>query len=181
VGYRPVIRTAEHQVQHRLGSRSPDSVVKCYHALALDERRGTFRLHRLDAKVVDANQEGRLFELWFRGVHSDVGGGNKNSGLSSIALNWMFTKAVKQKLPIDPHAIADASMKMRLDSPISVHDLDPIKTKFRTVRWNDRAHHSVMFRVDTAKLQHNNPPENLALVDDAGNAAGVFTKAVLGV
>ena len=159
----------------------PDSVVKCYHALALDERRGTFRLHRLEARVADANQEGRLFEVWFRGVHSDVGGGNKNPGLSSITLNWMFANAVKRGLPIDPQAIADNAMRMRFDSPISVHDLDLIKTKFRTVRWDDRAHHSVMFRADTAKLQHNHPPENLALVDDVGDTAGVFSKVILGV
>ena len=68
----------------------PDNVTKCYHALALDERRQTFHLHRLNASVVDAMQEGRLFELWFRGVHSDVGGGNDNAGLSSISLQWML-------------------------------------------------------------------------------------------
>ena len=45
--------------------------------------------------------EGRLFEVWFRGVHSDVGGGNNNPALSSIALNWMLRKAASCGLPID--------------------------------------------------------------------------------
>jgi len=36
--------------------------------MALDARRIDFKLHRTDAKVKDANQPGRLFEVWFRGV-----------------------------------------------------------------------------------------------------------------
>jgi uncharacterized protein (DUF2235 family) len=77
----------------------PDNVRKCFHALALDERRIDFKVHRLDARVEDANQEGRLFEVWFHGVHSDVGGGTDCPGLSSLALNWMFRHANGLALP----------------------------------------------------------------------------------
>src|SRR5262249_8994671 len=49
----------------------PDKVDKCFHAMALDERRHTFPLTRLSVQVPDATGEGKLYELWFRGVHSD--------------------------------------------------------------------------------------------------------------
>ena len=100
----------------------PDSVAKCFHAMALDERRIDFKLHRPDARVDDANQEGRLFEVWFRGVHSDVGGGNDRPGLSSIALNWMFAKALKTGVPLDSAAIALNAGRMSQNDKISVHE-----------------------------------------------------------
>ena len=64
----------------------PHTVEHCSHAMALHETRYNFPLHRLDPSPV-------LNETWFRGVHSDVGGGNGNSGLSSISLDWMFRAA----------------------------------------------------------------------------------------
>ena len=46
----------------------PKSILEyCFHAMALDERRPSF-----------ANTSARRGEVWFRGVHSDVGGGNRN-------------------------------------------------------------------------------------------------------
>ncbi|MFN8060510.1 MAG: DUF2235 domain-containing protein [Vicinamibacterales bacterium] len=153
----------------------PDTVRKCYHAMSLDERRIDFKLHRPDARVADANQEGRLFEVWFRGVHSDVGGGNDNPGLSSVALNWMFTKAALNGIDLKPDVVAANHDRMDPDAAISIHDVDPI-LKFRVVRWNDQVHESVAFRTDTGKRKHNNPPANLARVDDAGDVVGAFER-----
>lgn len=61
-------------------------VEKCFHAMALDERRETFNVTRLDPQ----NQYDNIREVWFRGVHSDVGGGNRNVSRSNIALQWML-------------------------------------------------------------------------------------------
>lgn len=61
----------------------------CFHAMALDERRETFALTRLD----ENNRHNNVIEVWFRGVHSDIGGGNENIERSNIALNWMLEKA----------------------------------------------------------------------------------------
>ncbi len=143
----------------------PANAAKCYHAMALDERRHTFALTRLSAKVKNANQEGRLFEVWFRGVHSDVGGGNKNPGLSSIALYWMFEAARRTGLRLDAAALDRARDERRPDARISKHDYDLIKNRFRTVRWNDRVHDSVTARDPKS---HNNPPLGLAVTDDLG-------------
>jgi uncharacterized protein (DUF2235 family) len=149
-------------------SNLPDNVGKCYHALSLDERRGTFPLNRLSARVANADQEGRLFEVWFRGVHSDVGGGNRNTGLSDIALAWMFASARRTGLTLDPAAVARATSGSDPSAAISVHDLDPVPQPFRVVRWNDTVHASVTMRADDKKRKHNNPPMGVARVDDTG-------------
>jgi uncharacterized protein (DUF2235 family) len=148
----------------------PDNVEKCYHALALDERRHTFHVHRLNARVERSDQEGRLFEVWFRGVHSDVGGGNHNPGLSSIALNWMFARARSCGLPIDAAAVAANAPRMTPGCDASAGPwYDIIKNPFRVVRWNDRVHHTVSWN---ASGRCNNPPVGIELVDDDGHVVG---------
>ena len=54
------------------------------HLVSLDERRLAFRptLFNRDDK--------RVLELWFSGVHSNIGGGYWHCGLSDIALNFML-------------------------------------------------------------------------------------------
>lgn len=147
-----------------------DNVEKCYHALALDERRQTFHLHRLNARVENSDQPGRLFETWFRGVHSDVGGGNGNEALSSIALNWMFVKAASCGVPlVDATVQANARRMNKAALASKGPGYDLIKNRFRTVRWNDDVHYSVDFRRDG-----NNPPAGARLVDDAGQLVGTF-------
>jgi uncharacterized protein (DUF2235 family) len=159
----------------------PDRVAKCYHAMALDERRIDFQLRRPDATVADANQEGRLFELWFRGVHSDVGGGNDAPGLSSLALNWMFIKAQKSGLPLDTTVITANAGRMRPTVPISVHGFGLVEGKDRKVRWNDQVHSSVSYRPSDAGTHYNNPPANIVVLNDAGVETGTFQVAVVAV
>jgi uncharacterized protein (DUF2235 family) len=148
----------------------PDNVQKCYHALALDERRNTFHLHRLNANVDHVDQDGRLFELWFRGVHSDVGGGNDNPSLSSIALAWMFRSAEKHGIGLKAEAIKANLQRQKMGLGISDSPwYDLVKNPKRVVRWNDRVHSSVTFVADK-----NNPPVGLARVDHDGVEVGHF-------
>ena len=65
----------------------PGSVLRSFHAMALDEVRATFALVRPERADGDVD---RHYELWFRGVHSNVGGGYADRGLSDIALAWMM-------------------------------------------------------------------------------------------
>jgi hypothetical protein len=65
----------------------PSNVLHSFHAMALDEVRATFALIR--PMRVDGNAD-RHYELWFRGVHSNIGGGYPDRGLSDIALAWMM-------------------------------------------------------------------------------------------
>lgn len=73
-----------------------------YHALAVDEKRKTFTptLWQLSPKAVeDGSQISE--QVWFPGVHSNVGGGYADSGLSDIALQWMIDKAQNTGLEFD--------------------------------------------------------------------------------
>jgi uncharacterized protein (DUF2235 family) len=80
-------------------SKNP-SVLHVRHALAIDERRIFFRqLHWISSPSQDCK------EVWFPGVHSDVGGGypEKESGLSKIALGWMIHEACALGMKVDPY------------------------------------------------------------------------------
>ena len=71
------------------------------HALAIDERRAFFTQNKLGHKSIKGQS---IKEVWFAGVHSDVGGSypESESGLSKIALQWMLQEANEAGLIIDP-------------------------------------------------------------------------------
>ena len=62
-----------------------------YHALALDEKRGPFEPTLWEQKADAGDQT--LEQVWFAGVHSDVGGGYREPELAEIALLWMVERA----------------------------------------------------------------------------------------
>lgn len=97
----------------------PDNVQHCFHAMALDERRGAFNVHRLDPENDDAP---RIQELWFRGTHSDVGGGNGNVGRNSITLAWMLQRAAECGLPIATDKLPALQGRCDPQAPISHGD-----------------------------------------------------------
>ena len=68
------------------------SVLNVRHALAIDERRLFFRPLYWGQKY---HEQQDIKEVWFAGVHSDVGGGypEKESALAKIALQWMVEEA----------------------------------------------------------------------------------------
>ena len=55
--------------------------IPTYHAMSLNEQREAFALKRQRTDENSAN----VFEVWFAGVHSNVGGGYYDRGLSDIA------------------------------------------------------------------------------------------------
>jgi hypothetical protein len=78
-------------------------------------------------------------------------------------------------LPVDAGKVAEVAARMRPESVCSEHRFDPIKNRFRIIRWNDQVHWSVGYRADTAR--HNNPPVGLCRVDDDGTQVGAFAHA----
>ncbi len=66
-------------------------VLNAYHAIAVDERRKPFR--PTIWKKQDDAQGQTLEQVWFAGVHCDIGGGYRDPGLSEIPLLWMAEKA----------------------------------------------------------------------------------------
>jgi uncharacterized protein (DUF2235 family) len=75
------------------------------HAIAIDERRAFFRTHLWRSPSDPSHPGGPkdLKQVWFPGVHCDVGGGypEAESGLSKIALEWMLEEAEAAGLLID--------------------------------------------------------------------------------
>jgi uncharacterized protein (DUF2235 family) len=63
-----------------------------FHALAIHEHRTEF-MPTLWEKKADAPADQVLEQVWFSGVHSDVGGGYPEAGLSDVTLRWMMDKA----------------------------------------------------------------------------------------
>ena len=80
-------------------SKNPDlNIVR--HAVSIDERRAFFRQNSF-GDAHDAHQD--VKEVWFAGVHSDVGASypESESQLSKIALQWMLGEAERAGLAVD--------------------------------------------------------------------------------
>ena len=139
----------------------PDAV--CYHAMAIDENRAFFPLTRL-------GKAGRTFsklrEAWFRGVHSDVGGGNANLGLNWIALNWMFENARRHHVPIDPAAVTANLAFKDLPRMAKAHDV-AIGPPRRFVT-SDAVHVTVQLSDEDRRRFLADTRLAIAQIDDAG-------------
>lgn len=68
------------------------------HAISIDEQRKDF-----EPTLWEPRQDSSIRQVWFSGVHADVGGGYPETGLSDIALEWMVAEAaaLDAKLGLD--------------------------------------------------------------------------------
>ncbi|HET6501985.1 MAG TPA: DUF2235 domain-containing protein [Amycolatopsis sp.] len=78
------------------------SVESAFQALAIDERRGPFRPAVWRKHPLADGQ--RVEQMWFAGVHSDVGGGYPERQLAAITMAWMVERAREAGLALDPQA-----------------------------------------------------------------------------
>lgn len=92
-----------------------ESVEYAYHALAIDDERKTF--HPI---LWDAGQTVR--QVWFSGMHTDVGGGYKEHGLSDIPLVWMTHMAVNHGLKIYPEFNRHSEVNISENADGFMHD-----------------------------------------------------------
>jgi uncharacterized protein (DUF2235 family) len=79
----------------------PSKIVQhARHAVSMDENREDFApVLWSDKPSID------LLQVWFAGVHSDVGGGYRNRGLSDCASSWMVGEASKLGLQFESHFV----------------------------------------------------------------------------
>ena len=80
-----------------------DHILNAFQALALDEHRFAF------SPAVWEKPPGNntnLRQVWFPGVHSNIGGGYPDQGLANITLAWMMAQ-VEQMLDFDEDFILD--------------------------------------------------------------------------
>ena len=76
-----------------------ESVEYARHALSIDEERKTFHPVIWDT-IENDDKKHKMKQVWFSGVHTDVGGGYKEEELSNISLKWMIREAFNKGLII---------------------------------------------------------------------------------
>ena len=119
----------------------PETVENFYHAIALNERREAFNVTR----PVILGDATHFEELWFKGVHSDVGGGNNNLLRSNIALQWLLEKAIESGLPINPDDVIN--IKIQTQPPARIrNNLDPQRDARREFKVGDKLHKTSVAR-----------------------------------
>ncbi|QIS18936.1 phospholipase effector Tle1 domain-containing protein [Nocardia terpenica] len=82
----------------------PPNVHCARQALAIDERRRVFApsLWKVtDQADGESRSRDRVKQVWFKGVHNDIGGGFDDTTLADVPLRWMVGEAEKQGLEID--------------------------------------------------------------------------------
>jgi uncharacterized protein (DUF2235 family) len=91
--------------KHRFyDSKLGSNVINARHALSLDERRDDF-----EPTIWKPNGNVDLKQVWFAGVHSDVGGGYKHepgeNTLSDIPMMWLIKEAQAKGLTFEDFAL----------------------------------------------------------------------------
>lgn len=100
-------------------------VENAFQALAIDEKRRPFEPTLWQQQPGAAGQ--RLEQVWFAGVHSDVGGGYPEGELADLALMWMVGRAESCGLTFRPDAFPAAEPPGRHEEILPVRP-DPMGT-----------------------------------------------------
>ena len=86
---------------------SPSPIVKtACHAMAVDEHRSTFTPTYWTGEAPKGTS---IEQVWFAGVHADVGGGYADTTLADIPLLWIAKRASEAGLAIDWSCLPDAT------------------------------------------------------------------------
>jgi uncharacterized protein (DUF2235 family) len=165
-------------------------IQKACHALSIDDQRRTF--HPLlwdesdDKELAADTDHERLSQVWFSGVHSNIGGGYPEDGLSYISLAWMIMEAQKNGLRFHPAAVSSikstASPYARMYNSRAAfgayyryapRDLNPPVDDQGATILHPKIHHTVILRIlfGADAYAPLNLPENLRIVADGGDAA----------
>ena len=96
------------------------SVKTVRHAISIDEQRKFFRTNLWSTTTHETDVK----QVWFAGVHADVGGGyeESQSGLAKIALQWMLDEAHAADLVIDDAQLPTVFPPPDTASPLAAPD-----------------------------------------------------------
>ena len=127
---------------------------KAFHAVSIDERRRPYEPTLIDLEAVK-ERPADLNEVWFAGVHSDVGGTFKDDHrLADITFRWMLDAATANGLRWDGKIDDDLGLHTSDATDSVIHDMGwkwKITTLFhhREIRpATARIHESVIVRKD---------------------------------
>jgi uncharacterized protein (DUF2235 family) len=104
---KPVVRLVNSRYQFHDTNLST-RVHGAFHALAIDEQREAFEPTLWHQQPGADQQEPKqeLKQVWFTGVHCDIGGGYADTSLSDIALLWMADRAQEYGLEFQRDAFS---------------------------------------------------------------------------
>lgn len=83
----------KYDVMFQGGFTVSPAVQEALHVVSIDENRKAF-------KPTLMNAEDRITEIWFPGVHSDIGGGYWKDALSDAALDFMLRHMKRREFPV---------------------------------------------------------------------------------
>src|SRR3954470_20954496 len=86
-------------VEHGRQAVAIDDERRTFHAIPWSERDEAGMLRKGEVKP------DRLLQVWFAGMHSDVGGGYPDDGLSLVPLCWMIDEAAALGLKFEPDIV----------------------------------------------------------------------------
>jgi hypothetical protein len=145
--------------------------------LAIDERRRPFAEYRFKRSAVAASG-GQFQELWFAGVHGDIGGQNRDDDrLPDIALSWMVTEAVAEGFALNAtryKRLVGVNFNQQLPADRALGIIRPNSRwwllargwRRRPIRAHDMLHPSVLHRIAATRNEKKpyrpkNIPDNL--------------------
>lgn len=152
-----------------------------YHALSIDDQRKTFHPVMWDEKlsIQNGRNEGSIEQVWFSGVHANVGGGYPKKGMAYVTLDWMMRRVSQHGLIFEAGAQEEVAKAAKVgdklyDSRAGLaayyrylpRDIDAI-TRHCCVG-NAKIHHSVFERIEQAPLGYSpgNLPAEFDIVSD---------------
>lgn len=137
-----------------------------YHALAIDERRKDFLPFPWDEDNLAPNQI--IEQVWFAGVHSDVGGWYKERGLSNIAFQWMMKAAIKCGMKVHINELKKYTENPFDELHNSYKGLWKIKRRVtRNIKEGSKIHKSVIDRMNNPGLKYKPAylPKNYTVIE----------------
>jgi len=136
-----------------------------YQAISIDEKRKAFDVMLWDERNLIATQT--VEQVWFAGVHEDIGGGYPDRQLSDITLKWMLQKAERAGLKLNDRWQAS----LHPDARGVIHHSRKGLWKLwrplnRVISEGSSIHQSVIDRLDDANLVYcpNNLPKDYRVV-----------------
>jgi uncharacterized protein (DUF2235 family) len=131
------------------------------HAVAIDEKRAFFRTNRWVPSSESTEHGPRdMKQVWFAGVHCDVGGGypESESGLSKIALEWMLEEAKTAGLLVNATRQAEVlgqlpgSVYAQPDADADIHE--SLKGVWKIAEWIRKPHYDYQTGKTTFRRNH---------------------------
>jgi len=137
-----------------------------YHAVSIDERRKDFPVTLWNQRNLSPGQV--MEQVWFAGVHSNVGGWYDNRDLSSITLAWMMKKAKAAGMKIDQNRLTEITAQQKPTGKIHESYSGFWKIRRQAVRKipaRSNIHRSVITRMDSVAKYQPTLPRNHEVVD----------------